>query len=64
VECVYNGEREGSLEEEAKYTVETWGLSKVVRNLLRRGVNRQDVWEVEEELAVCELGRRMVAEES
>jgi hypothetical protein len=63
VEGIYNGKEEGSFEEEGKQSVEKGGLSRAVRKLMGRGVNREDVWEEEDGLVVGELGRRMVAEE-
>jgi len=62
VEGISNRKDEGLSEEDGKQPVEKGALWKAGRNLMGRGVNRENVWEEDEGLAIRELGRRMVTE--
>jgi len=63
VEGLYSGKEQEMFKKEAKKSVKKGGLSKAVRRVMGRGVNRKDEWEEEEGLVVGELGRRIVAED-
>ena len=64
LEGLYSGKEQKMFKEEGKQSVKKRELSKVVRKLIGRVLNWENVWEEEEEgLVVREWGRRMVAEE-
>jgi len=63
VEGLYSGKEQETFNEEKKLSIRITELSKVVRNVIGRGVNCEVECEEYNRLVVGELGRRMVAEE-